>query len=415
MAIIKPFKGYRVKKEYAKRLASRPYDVISSKEAREEVKGNPYSFLHVIKPEIDLPEDTDPYSGKVYEKGRENLEKLINKGILFQDTDPCFYIYAQTFQSRTQYGILGCAHIDDYLNKNIKEHELTRPDKELDRINIIKHHNFHAEPVFFAYKDNSEINKIVSEMTRNEPEYDFVADDGIGHHLWIIDNREIIERIEEIFKNDIACTYVADGHHRTAAAAKVALSRKQANPNHTGKEEYNYFMAVHFPAGQLQIIDYNRVVKDLNSNTPSWFIEKLKDSFNITEQGTNEYRPSKLHEFSMYIEGKWYSMTSREGTFDENNPIECLDVTILSKQVLEPILNITDLRKSKRIDFVGGVRGLGELKKRVDSGDMKAAFALYPVTMDQLIKIADTKNIMPPKTTWFEPKLRSGLVLHHLE
>jgi uncharacterized protein (DUF1015 family) len=414
MAIIKPFKGYRVKKEYAKRLASRPYDVISSKEAREAVKGNPYSFLHVIKPEIDLPEDTDPHSSKVYEKGRENLEKLINEGILFQDTDPCFYIYAQTFQNRTQYGILGCAHIDDYINKNIKKHELTRPDKELDRINIIKHHNFHAEPVFFTYKDNREINKIVSDITRNEPEYDFVADDGIGHHLWIIENRGIIGRIEEIFRNDIPCTYVADGHHRTAAAAKVAMSRKQANPNHTGKEEYNYFMAVHFPASQLQIIDYNRVVKDLNDNTPSRFIEKLKDSFHITEQGTNEYRPSKLHEFSMYIEGKWYSLTSREGTFDENNPIDCLDVTILSKQVLEPVLNITDLRKSKRIDFVGGVRGLGELKKRVDSGEMKAAFALYPVTMEQLIKIADTKNIMPPKTTWFEPKLRSGLVLHHL-
>jgi uncharacterized protein (DUF1015 family) len=414
MAIIAPFKGYRVKKEFAKRVASKPYDVISSKEAREEVRDNPYSFLHVIKPEIDLPEDTDPHSNKVYEKGRENLEKLINDGILIQDTDPCFYIYAQTFQNRTQYGILGCAHIDDYINKKIKEHELTRPDKELDRINLMKHHNFHAEPVFFAYQDNKEINKIVDEIIQHEPEYDFVADDGIGHHLWVINNREIIDRIEEIFRNDVPCTYVADGHHRTAAATKTALSRKQSNPNHTGREDYNYFMAVHFPASQLKISDYNRVVKDLNANTPSQFIEKLSKSFYIIDKGTNEYKPSKLHEFSMYIDGKWYSMTSREGTFDNINPIDCLDVTILSKQVLEPILNITDLRKSKRIDFVGGVRGLGELKKRVDSGEMKAAFALYPVTMQQLINIADTKNIMPPKTTWFEPKLRSGLVLHHL-
>jgi uncharacterized protein (DUF1015 family) len=414
MAIIAPFKGYRVKKEFAKRVASKPYDIISSSEAREEARDNPYSFLHVIKPEIDLPEETDPYSDKVYEKGRENLEKLINDGILFQEPDPCFYIYAQTFQSRTQYGILGCAHVDDYINKNIREHELTRPDKELDRINIIRHHNFHAEPVFFAYKDNNKINNIVSEIIKQEPEYDFVADDGIGHHLWIISDTGIINLIKEIFRNEIPCTYVADGHHRTAAAAKIALDRKKANPEHTGKEDYNYFMAVHFPASQLKIIDYNRVVKDLNENTPSHFIQELNRSFYVTEKGTNEYKPSKLHEFSMYIDGRWYSLTSREGTFDNNNPIDCLDVTILSKQVLDPLLNITDMRNSKRIDFIGGVRGLGELRKRVDRGDMKAAFALYPVTMQQLMKIADTKNIMPPKTTWFEPKLRSGLVLHHL-
>ncbi|UCH13060.1 MAG: DUF1015 domain-containing protein [Bacteroidales bacterium] len=414
MAIIKPFKGFRVKKELARRVASRPYDVITSAEAREEAKDNPYSFLHVIKPEIDLPVDTDPYSSEVYEKGRENLENLIKKGILVQDTEPCFYIYAQTFESRTQYGILGCAHINDYINKNIKEHELTRPDKENDRINLIKHHNFHAEPVFFAYRDNAEINRIVDEIVKEDPEYNFVADDGIGHQLWVVSELETVSRIEEIFRKDVPYTYVADGHHRTAAAAKTALSRKQYNPGHTGEEEYNYFMAVHFPASQLKIIDYNRVIKDLNGNTPARFIEKLTESFDIEEKGEDEYKPSRLHELSMYIDGKWYSMTSREGTFNDNDPIDCLDVTILSKQVLDPILNITDLRKSKRIDFVGGVRGLGELKRRVDSGEMKAAFALYPVTMQQLINIADTKNIMPPKTTWFEPKLRSGLVLHHL-
>ncbi len=414
MALIAPFKGYRVKKEFAKQVASRPYDVITTEEAREEAKDNPYSFLHVIKPEIDLPPETDVHSNEVYEKGRENLEKLIEDGILKQDPSPCFYIYAQKFQNRIQYGILGCAHIDDYINKKIKKHELTRPDKELDRINIIKHHNFHAEPVFFAYNDNEEINSIVAGLTKDKPEYNFIADDGIEHFLWVVSDRKIIGCIEGIFRDEVPCTYVADGHHRTAAATKTALERRQKNPDHTGKEEYNYFMAVHFPASQLKIIDYNRVVKDLNVYTASGFIDKLKESFHIVEKGKNEYRPLHLHEFSMYIDGKWYALTSKEGTYDDNDPIGCLDVTILSAQVLAPLLNITDLRNSKRIDFVGGVRGLGELKKRVDSGEMKVAFALYPVTMQQLINIADTGNIMPPKSTWFEPKLRSGLVIHHL-
>jgi uncharacterized protein (DUF1015 family) len=414
MALVAPFKGYRVRKDLAQKVASRPYDVISSEEAREEAKDNPFSFLHVIKPEIDLPPGTDVHSTVVYKKGRENLEKMIKDGILVQDPSPCFYIYAQKFLGKTQYGILGCAHIDDYINNRIRKHELTRPDKELDRINIIKYHNFHAEPVFFAYQDNEKINSIVNAIIQDEPGYKFVADDGIEHLLWVVSDKKTIGSIEEIFRKEVPCTYVADGHHRTAAATKTAMELKQKNPQHTGKEEYNYFMAVHFPASQLRIIDYNRVVKDLNGHTVNGFIEKLRDSFDISEKGSSEYKPSRLHEFSMYVDGKWYSLASREGTYDDNDPIGCLDVTILSRQVLDPLLNITDLRNSKRIDFVGGVRGLGELKKRVDSGEMKVAFALYPVTMKQLTDIADTGNIMPPKSTWFEPKLRSGLVIHHL-
>ena len=415
MTVIKPFKGYRPKKELAQRIASRPYDVLSSEEAREEVKGNPNSFLHVIKPEVDLPENIDLHSKEVYEKGRENLLKLVADGILIQDNDPCFYIYAQSYQDKTQYGILGCAHIRDYVNNKIKKHELTRPDKELDRINLMKHHNFHAEPVFFAYQDNKDINKIVASFVKNKAEYDFVADDGIRHIFWVISDQKLVRKIEEIFKNDIPCTYVADGHHRTAAAARIALEKIQDNPGNSGDEEYNYFMAVHFPSSHLNIIDYNRVVKDLNGYSSSQFMEKLKDKFDITEKGPAEYRPQALHEFSLYIEGEWYSLKAKKDLYDDNDPIGCLDVTVLSKHILAPVLDITDLRKSKRIDFVGGIRGLGELKKRVDSGEMKAAFALYPVSMQQLINIADTGNIMPPKTTWFEPKLRSGLVLHCFE
>jgi uncharacterized protein (DUF1015 family) len=412
MTLIKPFKGFRPKKEFAQKIASRPYDVLSSDEAREEVKDNPYSFLHVIKPEVDLPMDVDLHSKEVYKKGRENLVKLIDDGLLLQDSEPCFYIYAQSIQNRTQYGILGCAHINDYVNNKIKKHELTRPDKELDRINLMKHHNFHAEPVFFAYPDNKEINKIVASFVENEPEYDFVADDGIRHKLWVMDNKEIIKKIEDIFKNEVPSTYVADGHHRTAAAAKIAIEKMRSNPSHKGTEEYNYFMAVHFPSSHLNITDYNRVVKDLNGYSPSEFIEKLKENFDINEKGANEYKPQSSHEFSMYLEGNWYALKTKSGLYNDNDPIDCLDVTILSKLILAPVLDITDLRKSNRIDFVGGIRGLGELKKRVDSGEMKIAFALYPVSMQQLINIADTDNIMPPKTTWFEPKLRSGLVIH---
>jgi uncharacterized protein (DUF1015 family) len=415
MAIVKPFKGYRPQKKSVLKIASRPYDVLSSEEAREEVKGNDLSFLHVVKPEVDLPENIDHYSDEVYNKGKENLKALIQKGVFFQEKKPVYYIYAQTMWGRTQYGLVGCASVEDYMNNIIKKHELTRPVKEEDRMNHIRVTNFNAEPVFFAYRDNQRINDIVKSVIKNEPEYDFLTEDNIGHHLWVVDNDKDITEIEKIFKNEVAYTYVADGHHRTAAAAHVGNERKMNNSNHTGNEEYNYFLAVHFPASQLMIIDYNRVVKDLNGNSIESFIEKLKKSFYVEYVGENEYKPKHLHNFSMYIGGKWYSLTAKAGTYNDDDPIGVLDVTILSEQLLAPVLNITDLRNSERIDFIGGIRGLGELKKLVDSGKFIAAFALYPVTMSQLIKIADTNNIMPPKTTWFEPKLRSGLFIHELE
>ncbi|MBN2349825.1 MAG: DUF1015 domain-containing protein [Bacteroidales bacterium] len=415
MAIVLPFKGYRPKRELASSLASRPYDVLSSDEARIEVKDNPNSFLHIVKPEVDLPEDVDHYSEQVYNKGRENLQKWISQGILFQDSERYYYIYAQTMWGKTQYGLVGCASVQDYLNNVIKKHELTREVKEIDRKNHIRITNFNAEPVFFTYPDNTKINAIVSEVVQVTAEYDFTLDDGVRHQLWVIKDSKKNREIEKVFREEIPCTYVADGHHRTAAAAHVGEERKLANKNHSGKEEYNYFLAVHFPASQLTIIDYNRVIKDLNGLGKSKFIEKLLEKFDIEEKGKQEYKPSRAHEFSMYIDGNWYGLTAKENTYKDNDPIGCLDVTILSELVLAPILDITDLRKSERIDFVGGIRGLGELKRRVDSGEMAAAFALYPVSMDQLIKIADTGNIMPPKTTWFEPKLRSGIVIHSLE
>jgi uncharacterized protein (DUF1015 family) len=411
MTIVKPFRAYRPLKEIAAKVASRPYDVLDSNEAREEVKGNPDSFLYVTKSEVDLPPDIDVHSGAVYRKAKENLESLIKKGHFFQDQKPCYYIYAQTMFGRTQYGIVGCAAVDDYL----KEHELTRPDKEEDRKNHIRITNFNAEPVFFAFPDHKELNGIMDHITRNKAEYDFTTSDSIGHHLWIIDNDDIIRRIENIFKFEIPHTYVADGHHRTAAAAHVGVERKKNNSQHNGTEEYNFFMAVHFPASQLSIIDYNRVVKDLNGLSKTELLKRLEQGFVVEEKGEKEYKPQRLHNFSMYIDKKWYSLTAKPGKFDDNDPIGCLDVTILSNLLLSPVFDITDLRKSTRIDFVGGIRGLGELKKRVDSGEMSVAFALFPVSMKQLIDIADTNNIMPPKTTWFEPKLRSGLFLHCLE
>jgi len=379
------------------------------------VKDNPYSFLHVVKPEVDLPSDVNLYSDEVYQKGKENLEKFISEGILFQDTEPCYYIYAQTFWGKTQYGIMGCAAVEDYLNNLIRKHELTRPDKEEDRKTHIRVTNFNAEPVFFVFPDNEELDNITKQVIKNDPDYDFKAIDGVGHHLWVVRDRNLVSRIETIFKEEVPYTYVADGHHRTAAAAHVGEEKKKDNPNHSGNEEYNFFLAVHFPASQLTIIDYNRVVKDLNGYSVDSFIKKLEESFVIKKTGNKEYKPAKIHEFSMYIEGNWYCLNAREHTYNDNDPIDCLDVTVLSKHILEPLLDIQDLRKSKRIEFVGGIRGLGEIQKRVDSGEMAVAFALYPVTMDQLITIADTGNIMPPKTTWFEPKLRSGLVSHCLE
>ncbi len=415
MAIVKPFKGFRPKKKYAAQIASRPYDVLNSEEARKEAEGNPLSFLHIVKPEIDLSENINLYSQEVYKKGKDNLQKLITDGVLFQDEKPCFYIYAQTMWGFTQYGLVGCAAVSDYINNTIKKHELTRPDKEEDRKNHIRITNFNAEPVFFAYPDNETINKIVHRYTSLNPEYDFLADDGIKHQLWIVSYVDDIQNIEGIFNNEVTNTYVADGHHRTAAAAHVGEERAKGNPDHSGSEEYNFFMAVHFPASQLRIIDYNRVVKDLNKLSKEDFLAALSKNFSVEKMGPEEYKPLRLHEFSMYLDGEWYKLNANENTYNNDDPIGVLDVTILSNVVLGPILDIKDLRNSKRIDFVGGIRGLGELKKRVDRKEMKVAFALFPVSMKQLIDIADTNNIMPPKTTWFEPKLRSGLVIHDLE
>ena len=414
MAILKPFKGYRPPAEIVKDLASRPYDVLNSEEAREEAGDNKYSFLRVVKPEIELPEDVDLYSEEVYNKAEENFKKFIDNGWLKQDEKRQYYIYAQTWGPKIQYGIVGCAGVEDYLNNIIKKHEYTRPDKEEDRMKHVRKLNANAEPVFFTYPAQKEIDAIVEGIVKDTPIYDFVADDGFGHKFWVIEDDGTIERLEKLFA-DVKYFYVADGHHRTAAAALVGNEKKKNNPNHTGDEEYNFFMAVLFPDNQLTIIDYNRVVKDLNGLSADEFIKKLEPLFSIKEHGDVEYKPTGIHNFSMYLEGKWYSLDAKDHTYDDNDPIGVLDVTVLSKYVLDDILGIKNLRTDKRIDFVGGIRGLGELKKRVDSGEMKVAFALYPVTMKQLIDIADTDNIMPPKTTWFEPKLRSGLVVHTLD
>ncbi len=416
MAVVKPFRGLRPPRSIASELSCLPYDVMNTEEARMMASGNECSLLHITRAEIDLPPDTDTHSEEVYKKSIENFIAWQKKKWLIRDEEPRFYIYAQTMEGRTQYGIVGCASVDDYLNGNIRKHELTRPDKEQDRMVHIRVNNANIEPVFFTYPAVKEIDEIVNKITRQQkPEYDFIADDGFGHHFWVIRNPETNRLIEQLFAEKVPFTYVADGHHRTAAAALVGKEKRENNPGHTGSEEYNYFMAVHFPGNQLRIIDYNRTVKDLNGLSEEEFISKLNQGFKITEKGIKIYKPNRLHNFSMYLAGKWYSLTAREGTYDDNDPIGILDVTILASQILSPILDIQDLRRSKRIDFVGGIRGLGELKKRVDNGKMKVAFALYPVSMQQLITIADSGNIMPPKTTWFEPKLRSGLVIHLLE
>jgi len=412
MVKIKSFKGIRPPKEFAKEVASRPYDVLNSVEAKAEAGEK--SLLHIIKPEIDFDPIIDEHTEQAYNKAVENFKKWREKGWLVKDTEEKYYIYAQTMEGRTQYGLVACCNFEDYMEGKIKKHELTRPDKEEDRMIHVRNQNANVEPVFFAYPAQKEMDQIVENVVKNnKPVYDFVADDGFGHHFWVIDDASVNKRITEIFAKTPAL-YVADGHHRTAAAARVGMEKKAKNPNHTGNEEYNYFLAVIFPDNQLRIIDYNRTVKDLNGLTPTQLIEKLNKNFDVKEVGKNVYTPNKLHNFGMYLEGKWYSLTAKVGTYNDNDPIGVLDVTILSNQVLEPIFDIKDLRTSKRIDFIGGIRGLGELSKRVDSGDMKVAFALYPVSMKQLIDIADTGNIMPPKTTWFEPKLRSGLVIHEL-
>jgi uncharacterized protein (DUF1015 family) len=415
MAIIKSFRGLRPPKEIVKELASRPYDVLDSDEARIEVSGNEFSLLHIIKPEVDLPPDIDHYAKEVYDKAAENFKNFQERGWLIADNDDYLYIYAQTMNGKTQYGLVACASVDDYLNGVILKHELTRPDKEEDRKKHVRITNANMEPVFFSYPANPEVDRIVSSFVASKvPEYDFVTGDGIGHHFWVIREKKTIDELISLFAT-IPFVYVADGHHRTAAAALVGNEKKQANARHKGIEEYNYFLAVHFPDNQLTIIDYNRVVKDLNGLNKEDFLEKIKLNFDVELKGSEIYKPDKLHNFSMYLDGKWYSMNARPGTYDDNDPIGVLDVTILSNHLLDPVLGIKDLRRDKRIDFVGGIRGLGELKKRVDSGEMAVAFALYPVSMKQLINIADSGNIMPPKTTWFEPKLRSGLVVHKLD
>lgn len=415
MAVIKPFRGLRPPRALAKDLACLPYDVMNTEEALRMAKGKNCSLLHITRSEIDLPAETDTHSEEVYRKSAENFEKWQKAGWLVQDQKPCYYIYAQTMKERRQIGIVGCASVDDYLCGVIKKHELTRPDKEQDRMIHVRVNNANIEPVFFAYPPVKEINDIVNFIVRNEkPEYDFVAEDGFGHQFWVIKKSETNALIEKLFSEKVPFTYVADGHHRTAAAALVGKEKRENNPKHKGTEEYNFFLAVHFPSDQLEIIDYNRTIKDLNGLTPTEFLSRMESSFIIVEKGKT-YKPRKLHNFGMYLENKWYSLTAKPGTYDDNDPIGALDVTILTSRILSPILDIQDLRRSKRIDFIGGIRGLKELKKRVDAGEMKVAFALYPVSMKQLITIADTGNIMPPKSTWFEPKLRSGLVIHLLD
>ena len=413
MAKIKPFKGVRPPKEMIEEVASRPYDVLNSEEARAEAEGNPKSLYHIIKPEIDFEPGTDEHDERVYDKAVENFEAFQRNGWLKQDDKEHYYIYAQTMEGRTQYGIVIAANVNDYINGVIKKHELTRRDKEDDRMRHVRVNNANIEPVFFAFPDNERLETVIREVVKGEPEYDFTAPDGFGHHFWVIDDDEMTRVITEEFEK-MPHLYIADGHHRSAAAARVGLEQADMNADHKGDEEYNYFLAVAFPASHLRIIDYNRVVRDLNGLTPAEFLARVEKDFVVEDKGTEIYRPAALHNFALYLDGRWYSLTAREGRYNDADPIGVLDVTISSDLILRDILGITDLRSDKRIDFVGGIRGLDELQRRVDSGEMKMALALYPVSMKQLMDIADTGNIMPPKTTWFEPKLRSGLVIHKL-
>lgn len=414
MAVLKPFRGVRPPKSIAHLVASRPYDVLNSNEARVEASGNDQSLLHLIKPEINFTPAIDEHEPAVYAKAAEMFELFQSKGWLVQDSKECYYIYAQTMGGIRQYGLVGCAGVQDYIDGIIRKHELTRPDKEEDRMKHVRITSANLEPVFFTYRAVPELDQIVSNwVAGHTAEYDFTSSDEIGHHFWVIDNDEVIRRITELFAG-IPYTYVADGHHRTAAAALVGNERKKANPNHDGTEEYNFFLAVHFPDNQLRIIDYNRVVKDLNGLSVDELLNKLEATFTVKKIGAGIYKPCCLHNFGLYTDGNWYSLTAKPDTYNDNDPIGVLDVTISSDLILRDILGIHDLRTDKRIDFVGGIRGLGELQKRVDSGEMAVAIALYPVSMKQLMDIADTGNIMPPKTTWFEPKLRSGLVIHKI-
>ncbi|MGM9707157.1 MAG: DUF1015 domain-containing protein [Prevotella sp.] len=414
MATIKPFRGIRPPKELVEQVESRPYDVLDSEEARQEAGDNEKSLYHIIKPEIDFPEGTSEYDPRVYEKAAENFRKFQERGWLVQDQQDHYYIYAQTMQGKTQYGLVVGAYVDDYLNGVIKKHELTRRDKEEDRMKHVRVNDANIEPVFFAYPDNAVLDALIMRYAATEPEYDFVAPiDGFRHQFWVISSDEDIQLITREFQA-MPSLYIADGHHRSAAAALVGAEKAKLNPNHQGNEEYNYFMAVCFQASQLTILDYNRVVKDLNGLSSEEFLQALAKNFTVTAKGKDNYRPAQLHEFSLYLDGEWYSLVAKEGTYDNNDPIGVLDVDISSRLILDEILGIKDLRSSKRIDFVGGLRGLGELKRRVDSGEMRMALALYPVSMKQIMDIADSGKIMPPKATWFEPKLRSGLVIHKL-
>jgi uncharacterized protein (DUF1015 family) len=416
VAIVKPFHGWRPPKEIVEELSCLPYDVMSSEEAAGMAREKPRSLLHITHAEMDCPPATDVHSETVYKKAVENFSEFKRKGWLTEDPEARYYIYAQTMDNRTQYGLVGCAACSDYENGIIRKHELTRPDKEEDRMVLTRYLNANIEPVFFSYKAVPEIDEIVCNIVENQPaQYSFVAEDGFGHRFWCVEDPVANLKIETLFAEKVPFTYVADGHHRTAAAARIGSEKRAQNPHHTGNEPYNFFMAVHFPDNQLRIMDYNRVVRDLNGLTEDEFLVRLGKSFTIEKKGSEEYQPEALHIFSLYIGGEWHKLTALPGTWQENDPIGVLDVTLLSGKVLKPLLGIEDLRTSQRIDFVGGIRGLGELKRRVDSGEMKEAFALYPVSMAQLIAIADSGNIMPPKTTWFEPKLRSGLVIHLLE
>lgn len=414
MAKVKPFKGLRPPKQFVEQVASKPYDVLSSEEARAEAEGNEKSLYHIIKPEIDFEPGTGEHEQKVYDKAVENFQKFQREGWLVQDEKEQYYLYAQTMDGRTQYGLVVGASVDDYLTGKIKKHELTRKEKEVDRMHHIEINNANIEPVFLSFPTNEVLERVIAQTAKTQPEYDFVSEDGIGHTLWCISDDAVINEITEAFAK-IPYLYIADGHHRTAAAAHVGEEKAKADPNHTGKEEYNYLLAVCFPESHLKVMDYNRVVKDLNGLTDEEFLKKVGEKFVVEDKGTEIYRPAALHNFSLYLGGKWYSLTAKEGTYDDNDPIGVLDVKISSDYILRDILNIVDLRTDKRIDFVGGIRGLGELKDRVDSGEMKMALALYPVTMRQIIDIADSGNIMPPKATWFEPKLRSGLIIHKLD
>ena len=414
MAIVKPFKGVRPPKEFVERVESRPYDVLDSEEARAEAGDNEMSLYHIIKPEIDFEPGTSEYDPRVYEQAARNFKKFQDKGWLVQDKDDHYYIYAQTMNGKTQYGLVVAAFVDDYMNGVIKKHELTRRDKEEDRMKHVRVNDANIEPVFFAYPDNATLDALIRKYAATEPVYDFIAPvDGFRHQFWIISDAADMQTVTDSFAA-MPCLYIADGHHRSAAAALVGAEKQRQNPNHKGDEEYNYFMAVCFQASQLTILDYNRVVRDLNGLTPEQLLAAIGKNFDVEDMGTDIYKPQRLHEFSLYLEGHWYRLTAHPGTFDENDPIGVLDVDISSRLILDEVLGIKDLRGSNRIDFVGGLRGLGELKRRVDNGEMKLALALYPVSMQQIMDIADSGKIMPPKATWFEPKLRSGLVIHKL-